>query len=119
MDYEAIRTFFTVLIAIAGCTVTFTGAITGIAKIRELLGKNKRENMLGIERSIKEHNDEITNLKSDINQLKRDVRENKDMTVLICKGVKSLMDNSITGNGIDNLKKTRKELDDYLIENVR
>ena len=38
------------------------------------------------------------------------------MTILICKGVKCLMDNSITGNGIENLKKTRKELDDYLIE---
>lgn len=38
------------------------------------------------------------------------------MTILICKGVKSLMDSSISGNGIENLKKTRKELDDYLIE---
>ncbi len=116
MNYEMLKTFFVVLLAICGSIVTITSAISGIAKIREMLGKSKKDNMKSMEKAIEIHNKDITDIKIDINQLKRDVKENKDMTILICKGVKCLMDNSITGNGIDNLKKTRQELDEYLIE---
>ena len=35
---------------------------------------------------------------------------------LIFKGVKSLLDNAISGQNADDLKKSRKELDTYLIE---
>lgn len=111
-----IKTFFTVIGIIGGFIITITGAIAGIAKITEMLGKNKKESMNNMKTTLEKHEKSINNLREDMIQLKQDVKENKEMTVLICKGVKSLMDNSITGNGIENLKKTRKELDDYLIE---
>ena len=38
------------------------------------------------------------------------------MTILIFKGVKSLLDNASSGQNADDLKKSRKELDTYLIE---
>lgn len=115
-QYSDFNIFFTVLITICGTIITITGAITGISKVRELIDKSKRKKDEKIDETLNKHTTEILQLKNNIQQMKVDIRENKEINVLICKGVKCLMDNSITGNGIDNLKKTRKELDDFLIE---
>lgn len=111
-----LKSFFTVITIVCGFIITITGAVTGIIKIKEVLLNKKTKNLDNMKETIKIHSQNISEIKNDIHQLKNDIKENKDMTVLICKGVKCLMDNSITGNGIENLKKTRKELDDYLIE---
>lgn len=34
----------------------------------------------------------------------------------ICKGILAIMDHELTGNSVDRLKKTKEELQDYLIE---
>lgn len=115
-QYSDLNIFVTVLVTLCGIIITITSAITGISKVKELMEKNKKNKDEKVDETLNKHTTEILQLKSDIQQMKVDIRENKEINVLICKGVKCLMDNSITGNGIDNLKKTRKELDDFLIE---
>lgn len=115
-QYSDFNIFITVLITICGTIITITGAITGISKVKELMDKGKINKNKKIDETLNRHSTEILQLKNDIQQIKVDMQETKEINVLICKGVKCLMDNSITGNGIDNLKKTRKELDDFLIE---
>lgn len=116
MTVETFDIFFRTIGIIAGFIVTLTGAIFGIVKLIEIMNKRKKESTNKINETLSKHNVDIKELKFDMAQLKIDIKENKEMTILICKGVKSLMDNSISGNGIENLKKTRKELDDFLIE---
>ncbi len=116
MEFNDIQTFFAVLIAIASAIVTIGGAITFIIKMKEMINKKSKDNMTYLQQTVDAHSKDIYEIRNDMCQLKEDIQENKTMTVLICKGVKCLMDNSITGNGIDNLKKTRKDIDDYLID---
>lgn len=116
MNFDMLQSFFTVIGIVCGFIITVTGAITGINKIREMMNKGKKEDMNNMKATLAIHTKEISEIKTDLAQVRQDTKENKDMTILICKGVKSLMDSSISGNGIENLKKTRKELDDYLIE---
>ena len=115
MTFDQISTFFIVLLAIAGGIATLTSAIAGIIKIRDIVNQGKVKKDNAIQETLSKHTEEIKTLKDDIEPMKKDISESKEMMVLLCKGVKSLMDSSISGNGIDALKKTRKELDDYLI----
>lgn len=104
------------VLSLAGVAITITGAIAGISKLIKSINKRKNDEIDNINTTVKSHTQEIRDLKNDMIQVKADTKENNEMTKLIFKGVKSLMDNSISGNGIENLKKTRKELDDFLLE---
>lgn len=52
----------------------------------------------------------------DINELKGDIQELKEMSKLQCKCSFALISHELTGNSIDKLKDSRDELEKHLIE---
>lgn len=116
MLYEDIQTTIMTLLSFAGGITVIVGAISGVIKLIDYINKNKANKQQSMEKVISDHTNEIASIKNDVKGLQTDIKESKEMTILIFKGVKSLLDNAISGQNADDLKKSRKELDTYLIE---
>ena len=116
MAYEDIQTTIMTLLSFAGGITVIVGAISGVIKLIDYINKNKANKQQSMEKVISDHTNEIASIKNDVKGLQTDIKESKEMTILIFKGVKSLLDNAISGQNADDLKKSRKELDTYLIE---
>lgn len=119
MSFNDISVFFGVLLAFCGGVSVIIGAITGVVKLKEMLTKKKEEKDQSIENTIAQHTTDIKELKEDMKIVKADVNESKDANALLLKGVKALMNNAITGNGVDILKSTRDEIDNFLLTKVK
>ena len=116
MAYEDIQTTIMTLLSFAGGITVIVGAISGVIKLIDYINKNKANKQQSMEKVISDHTSEIASIKNDVKGLQTDIKESKEMTLLIFKGVKSLLDNAISGQNVEDLKKSRKELDTYLIE---
>lgn len=116
MAYEDIQTTIMTLLSFAGGITVIVGAISGVIKLIDYINKNKANKQQSMEKVISDHTNEIASIKNDVKGLQTDIKESKEMTILIFKGVKSLLDNAISGQNVEDLKKSRKELDTYLIE---
>lgn len=116
MAYEDIQTTIMTLLSFAGGVTVIVGAISGVIKLIDYINKNKANKQQSMEKVISDHTNEIASIKNDVKGLQTDIKESKEMTILIFKGVKSLLDNAISGQNSEDLKKSRKELDTYLIE---
>lgn len=116
MVYEDIQTTIMTLLSFAGGITVIVGAISGVIKLIDYINKNKANKQQSMEKVISDHTNEIASIKNDVKGLQTDIKESKEMTILIFKGVKSLLDNAISGQNVEDLKKSRKELDTYLIE---
>ena len=116
MAYEDIQTTIMTLLSFAGGITVIVGAIRGVIKLIDYINKNKANKQQSMEKVISDHTNEIASIKTDVKGLQTDIKESKEMTILIFKGVKSLLDNAISGQNVEDLKKSRKELDTYLIE---
>ena len=116
MAYEDIQRTIMTILSFAGGVTVIVGAISGVLKLIEYINTSKRNKEKSMKDIITNHTNEIASIKSDVKNLQADIKESKEMTVLIFKGVKSLLDNAISGQNSDDLKKSRKELDIYLIE---
>ena len=116
MAYEDIQTTIMTLLSFAGSITVIVGAISGVIKLIDYINKNKSNKQQSMEKVISDHTNEIASIKNDVKGLQTDIKESKEMTILIFKGVKSLLDNAISGQNVEDLKKSRKELDTYLIE---
>lgn len=116
MVYEDIQTTIMTLLSFAGGITVIVGAISGVIKLIDYINKNKANKQQSMEKVISNHTNEIASIKNDVKGLQTDIKESKEMTILIFKGVKSLLDNAISGQNVEDLKKSRKELDTYLIE---
>ena len=67
---------------------------------------------------IKERNNQIEKNSSEIEELKKLSEDTIKMQKLQCKSQLALIDHEITGNGIENLKAIKKEMQDALIDKV-
>lgn len=119
MTFNDITVFFGVLLALCGGISVIIGTITGIIKIKDMLTQKKEEKDKNIEEKIAQHTHDISELKEDMKIVKSDASESKDANALLLKGVKALMNNAITGNGIETLKSTRDEIDSFLLSKVK
>lgn len=68
---------------------------------------NDNEKAIAETKQIHEH---------DINELKADIQELKEMSKLQCKCSFAIISHELTGNSIDKLKDTKEELEKHLIE---
>lgn len=102
MEFEEIKTFFIVLLAICGAISVIGGAIN-------LIVNWKKESKITIhDKSIKDH--EIR-----IRKLEDDSREHGEFTKVLCNSVLALVSHEINGNSIDKLEHAQEELQDFLV----
>lgn len=107
---------------IAGCSmvVAVGGAAAVVAKLlqpREDMKKQLRD-LKAAQESLKKHHDDDqrandNRFQSDLSDIKRLDESNRQL----CKCMLALMDHEITGNSIDKLKKSRDDLNMFLIDN--
>lgn len=93
-----------VLLEILGGIVTFFAAWGAIHK--------------WIINPIKERNAQIDKNTKEIKELKQLFENNLEMQKLQCKCMLGLVDHEITGNGIENLKNIKKEMQSTLIDKL-
>jgi len=67
---------------------------------------------------FKDRNAQIDQNTAEIAELKKLTREITEMQKLQCKSQLALIDHEITGNGIENLKSIKKEMQNALIDKV-
>ena len=67
---------------------------------------------------IKDRNKQIDKNTEEIAELKKLSKEITEMQKLQCKSQLALIDHEITGNGIENLKSIKKEMQNALIDKV-
>lgn len=67
---------------------------------------------------IKDRNAQIDKNTAEIVELKKLSKEITEMQKLQCKSQLALIDHEITGNGIENLKSIKKEMQNALIDKV-
>lgn len=90
---------------------SFIIAVWGVVKIAIELFKEITKGNKDLKAKVEEHEEK---LKSD-NERLEGIEES---TKMILKGMSVLINHNLTGNGIENMKKTRDELQEYLIKNI-
>lgn len=105
------ETFVRVLVAIAAGIVAIGGATTFVEHVADrATAKQSKvaEQVAEHERAIEKHMEYLNN---DNNRLKEMEESNR----LIMRGMLGIMTHEIDGNHVDELKQTRDEIQDYLI----
>ncbi len=103
MEYTQIKDFFIVLLAILGFLSAGGGVINLFGKWIKDSRVSKHENML--------HDHE-----SRINKLENETKSHDDFTRILCNSILALLSNELNENGKEELKKAKKELENYLVE---
>ena len=116
MTFEGIKLAFLVLLGLGGAIITIDKAI---GAFKNLFGKERQDTDARFRRvkerigSDEERLDDIEHRvehqETDIASIKKDMRQ-------VLTALNVLLQHEITGNSIDNLKKTKAALDLYLIE---
>ena len=70
MDFEMLKSFFTVIGIVCGFIITLTGAITSISKIRDMIGKGKKEDVKHMKETLKNHTKDISEIREDMRAIK-------------------------------------------------
>lgn len=109
---NALPVLWKMILGICGMIAAVGGAVAIVAKIFAPI-KELEQRIATLEKLHKE--DQKSNegrFKTDLVAIEQLEESNKR----ICKCMVALMDHEITGNSIERMKKTRDELNDYLIE---
>lgn len=102
MEYETIKNFFIVLLAICGAILTMGGAIN------LLLNWSKQSKVSQHERIINDHENRLKDLE-------KNKKETEGFAKVMCNSMLALLNHNINGNSKDKLEEAKKELQDYLI----
>lgn len=102
MNFEEIKTFFIVLLAICGGISVIGGAIN------LLLNWKKESKVTMHDKALKDH--ELR-----IRKLEDDSKDQDTFTKVLCNSVLALVSHEINGNSIDKLQHAQEELQDYLV----
>lgn len=109
---NALPIIWKMILGLCGMIAAVGGAVAIIAKIFAPIKELERRisELEKVHKEDQKANDE--KFKTDIAAIGQIEEANKK----ICKCMVALMDHEITGNSIERMKKTRDELNDYLIE---
>ena len=66
-----LKSFFTVIGIVCGFIITFTGAITGISKIKEKLEKDKKKDTQNMKETLNNHTRDISEIREDMRSIKK------------------------------------------------
>lgn len=102
MNFEEIKTFFIVLLAICGAISVVGGAINLI------LNWKKESKVTLHDKAIKDH--EVR-----IKKLEGDSKDQGQFTKVLCNSVLALVSHEINGNSLDKLRDAQEELQDFLV----
>ena len=109
---NALPVLWKMILGLCGMIAAIGGAAAILAKVFAPINEMKRR----IDALEKLHKDDQ---KSNEGRFKTDliaIEQLEESNKRICKCMVALMDHEITGNSIERMKKTRDELNDYLIE---
>lgn len=103
MNFDDIKTFVIVLLALCGSISVIGGAI-------KLIRDWKKESKITIHDTIlKDHEQRLRKVEDK-------TKEQDGFTKVLCNSVLALVSHEINGNSIDKLESAQKELQDFLIE---
>ena len=116
ITFEGIKFTFLVLLGLGGAVITIDKTISAI---KHLFGGGKQDTDARLNRvkerigtdeeRLEDVEHKVEHQESDISSIKKDMRQ-------VLTALNVLLQHEITGNSIDNLKKTKAALDLYLIE---
>lgn len=66
-----LKSFFTVIGIVCGFIITLTGAITGISKIGDMIGKDRKEDTKHMKETLKGHTRDISEIREDMRSIKK------------------------------------------------
>lgn len=107
-DFE---TFVRVLVALAAGIVAIGGAITFIEHVADRAATKQTV----IAAQVAEHERQIEKHKEYLDSDNKRLREMEETNKLIMRGVMSIMTHEIDGDHVEQLKQTRDDMQEYLI----
>lgn len=112
MEYSALQTFITVLLAICAGVVCIGGAAAAVVKFWKWAHKDTDSNTDRLD----EHDNYLAADKRRIETLERNQDEAEKQNKLLLKAVVALMGHELDGNHTTQLEDVREEIQTYLIE---
>lgn len=116
---------WSVVLAVCGAIITISGAIAIIVNfVQKAKEPNKRqdERIEALELSIKHINDRLErgdrHFISDAERMSNLEKEVKTTNKVIIESLQALTSHAIDGNNVEQLKNSKKALDDYLIDKI-
>lgn len=116
---------WSVVLAVCGAIITISGAIAVIVNfVRKAREPNKRqdERIEALELSIEHINDRLErsdrHFISDAERMSNLEKEVKTTNKVIIESLQALTSHAIDGNNVEQLKNSKKALDDYLIDKI-
>lgn len=116
---------WSVVLAVCGAIITISGAIAVIVNfVQKAKEPNKRqdERIEALELSIKHINDRLErgdrHFISDAERMSNLEKEVKTTNKVIIESLQALTSHAIDGNNVEQLKNSKKALDDYLIDKI-
>lgn len=116
---------WSVVLAVCGAIITISGAIAIIVNfVQKAKEPNKRQDkrIEALELSIKHINDRLErgdrHFISDAERMSNLEKEVKTTNKVIIESLQALTSHAIDGNNVEQLKNSKKALDDYLIDKI-
>ncbi len=103
MEFTQIKDFFIVLLAVLG----FLSAGGGVVNLFSKWIKDSK---------VTKHETMLADHESRINKLENATKSHDDFTRILCNSILALLSNELNENGKEELKKAKKELENYLVE---
>lgn len=100
------------ILSICGGISIIGGAVVMIYKLYKYYRKPSDDNS----QKIAEHDVAIKEVQKKLEHDYEDIKEIKDAISILCQGMIALIDNRITNNNVDNLKKTKELMIKYLAD---
>lgn len=114
-----------IVLAVCGAIITVSGAIAVIVNfVHKAKEPNKIQNerIDTLEKNAKEINDRLERVDrhfiSDAERMSALEREVKDTNKVIIESLQALTSHAIDGNNVEQLKQSKKSLDDYLLDKI-
>jgi phosphopantetheine adenylyltransferase len=116
---------WSVVLAVCGAIITISGAIAVIVNfVHKAKEPNKKqdERISTLEKNAKEINDRLErgdrHFISDAERMSALEREVKATNKVIIESLQALTSHAIDGNNVEQLKQSKKSLDDYLLDKI-
>lgn len=116
---------WSIVLAVCGAIITISGAIAVIVNfVQKAKEPNKRqdERIEALELNIKHINDRLErgdrHFISDAERMSNLEKEVKTTNKVIIESLQALTSHAIDGNNVEQLKNSKKALDDYLINKI-
>lgn len=104
--------FFNTILLLCGYVTAIAAAVAALYKAYKHF-KKPNENF---DQQLEKHDQEIKRLKEKANNDYEAINEIKDMQSLLCQAMIAMIDNRITGNNVEGLKKTKNDMIKYLAD---